>query len=244
MFRNSSERWSLAQKDRLKRFISHRVAGGCHQPQAPSEPRLKVSLHAAQASHKASPCWATRRSELYSNQLCDTSWQSQCLSAEGAPASLMAAVICFPSSMWFSQCSRNGTPARAPTIGTRRMSAPFRVGQSLNPYPPHYKVAFASSCISGPHLHQCALRFHLPDYIRRRYGVSTFRIIDPMSDLGAPWTPAVLQFRASTLEICNLTAYDSHKGDVFNLLNLSRLVRLDDACGHSNNFTISLVPSP
>ncbi len=45
---------------------------------------------------------------------------------------------------------------------TGRTSAPFRTGQSLNPYPPHYKTAFASSDISGPHLQQCALRFHLP----------------------------------------------------------------------------------
>jgi len=65
-----------------------------------------------------------------------------------------------------------------------------------------------------------------------------------MSNLGAPYTPAVLQFRASKLETCNLTAYVSHRGDVFNLLSLSRLYLLDDACGHSINFTISLVPSP
>jgi len=45
---------------------------------------------------------------------------------------------------------------------TRWTSAPFRAGQILNPYPSHYEAAFASSCISVPHLHQCALRFHLP----------------------------------------------------------------------------------
>ena len=57
---------------------------------------------------------------------------------------------------------------------TRWKSAPFRDGQSLNPYPPRYKAAFASSCISVPHLHQCALRFHLPETnVRRGYGVST-----------------------------------------------------------------------
>ena len=69
-------------------------------------------------------------------------------------------------------------------------------------------------------------------------------MIDPMNDLGAPWTPAVLQFRASTLETCNLTAYYSHRGIAFDLISLSRSVALDDAYGHSDVFTISLVPSP
>jgi len=42
---------------------------------------------------------------------------------------------------------------------TRRKSAPFQVGQSLNPYPPRYRMAFAFSDISIPHLQQCALQF-------------------------------------------------------------------------------------
>ena len=67
---------------------------------------------------------------------------------------------------------------------------------------------------------------------------------NPMSDLGAPCTPAVLQFRVSTLETYILTAYYSHRGIAFDLLSLSRSVALDDACGHSINFTLSLVPSP
>ncbi len=33
---------------------------------------------------------------------------------------------------------------------------------ALNPYPPHYRTAFASSSLSIPHFQQCALRFHLP----------------------------------------------------------------------------------
>jgi hypothetical protein len=44
----------------------------------------------------------------------------------------------------------------------------------------------------------------------RRYGISTFRIIDPVRDLGAPWTPAVLRFRVSTLETYTLTACRLH----------------------------------
>jgi hypothetical protein len=38
-------------------------------------------------------------------------------------------------------------------------------------------MPFASSCILCPHLQQCALRFHLPDNVRRRYEVSTFHAI-------------------------------------------------------------------
>ena len=127
---------------------------------------------------------------------------------------------------------------------TRRTSAPFRVEQSLNPYHiplqdgirffRHLKLAPPTVCLA----------VHLPDYIRRRYEVPTFHIIDPMSDLGAPWTPVVLQFRAGTLETCNLTTRYSHRGIAFELLTSVGLSPLDDAWGHSIIFTISLVPSP
>ena len=46
------------------------------------------------------------------------------------------------------------------------------------------------------------------------------------------------------LETYNLTAYYSHKGIAFDLLNLSRSVRINDAYGHLDIFTILLVPSP
>jgi hypothetical protein len=36
-------------------------------------------------------------------------------------------------------------------------------GQSLNPYPVHYRPAFAFSCLLFPHPQQRALRFRLPD---------------------------------------------------------------------------------
>ena len=68
---------------------------------------------------------------------------------------------------------------------------------------------------------------------RRRDGVNTLRIIDPMSDLGAPWTPAALWFRAGTLETCNLTACCSHRGATSDLSSLGRSALIDDACGHS-----------
>lgn len=77
------------------------------------------------------------------------------------------AVICFLSLKWFNQLSRNRNTC-PDAHGTRRTSAPFRVGQCLNPYPPRYKAAFASSCILLPHPHQCALRFHLPENNRAK----------------------------------------------------------------------------
>ena len=143
----------------------------------------------------------------------------------GAPAChFMTAVICFPI---FKDSPYSLAKKHLPGCNcnhTRRMSAPFWAGQSLNPYPIHYRSAFAFSSILRPHPHQCALRFTYRMNIRRRYGVSTFHIINPMSDLGAPCTPAVLQFRASTLETCNQTAYYSHRGIAFDLLSLSRSV--------------------
>jgi len=48
----SSGRFDKAEEDR--------VAGGCCQPRAPSEPCVTVSRHTAQAFQKASPCEATR----------------------------------------------------------------------------------------------------------------------------------------------------------------------------------------
>ena len=63
----------------------------------------------------------------------------------------------------------------------------------------------------------------------REYEVPTFRINDPMSNLGTPSTSTVRQFRVSMLETYNLTAYYSHQGIVLDLLNLSRSVRINDA---------------
>ena len=94
-------------------------------------------------------------------------------------------------------------------------------------------MAFAFSDISSSHLQQCALRFTCPSISSgQRYWVSTacpeldsgFHIIDPMSDLGVPWTPVVPRLRTGTLETCNLTTRYSHIGIAFNLLSLSRFV--------------------
>ncbi len=126
---------------------------------------------------------------------------------------------------------------------TRRKSALFQVGQILNPY----HIPLQNGIRFFRHLNLAtpsSVPYGSPAWIRRRYEVPTFHINDPMNDLGVPWTPVVPQSRASTLETCNLSTYYSHRGIVFDLLNLSRPVLLNDAYGHSNVFTISFVPSP
>ena len=95
----------------------------------------------------------------YFNNLCDTHLQSfhSLKLLMGAPAN---AVICFPI------LSRKETPARVCLSTPAGRQLPFGPGDvgdiRLNPYPSHYKTAFAFSCILHPHFHQCALRFHLP----------------------------------------------------------------------------------
>jgi len=58
--------------------------------------------------------------------------------------------------------------------------------------------AFASSNLSDPPLHQRALRFACLELLQAKDGVTTFLIVDPMDDLGAPSTPVVRQFRAGS----------------------------------------------
>ena len=71
-----------------------------------------------------------------------------------------------------------------------------------------------------------------------------FRIIDFTSNLGGAWTPKPQQFRADTLEICNLTTRaSSGKHDIRPLSaqaegNPRRSVPLDDACEPLINLTI------
>ena len=94
----------------------------------------------------------------------------------------------------------------------------------------------------NPVRHQLALRLACPK--RRRVWVPTFHIADPIGDLGVPFAPVVLQFRAGSYETCNLTTHCSHQGAALNLLILVGLSLFDDAYRHSDIFTISPVPSP
>ena len=58
-----------------------------------------------------------------------------------------------------------------PSVKTSRKSALFRVGQSLNPYLPHYKTAFAFSGLLYPLLYRLALRLAFPVGEHRAYPV-------------------------------------------------------------------------
>jgi hypothetical protein len=53
-----------------------------------------------------------------------------------------------------------------------RKPARFRVGQILNPYPAHYKPAFASSGILYPLPHRLTLRLAFPEGEHRVYQIS------------------------------------------------------------------------
>ena len=61
-----------------------------------------------------------------------------------------------------------------------------------------FPKAFASSNLSFPPLHRHALRFACLELLQAEDGVTTFRIVDPMDDLGAPSTPVVRRFRAGS----------------------------------------------
>ena len=82
------------------------------------------------------------------------------------------------------------------------------------------------------------------DCYRRRDGVTTFLLVDPLDDLGAPSTPVVPQFRAGSYKTCILTTRYSHRGAAFDLIILGRSALVYDAYRHLISFTISSVPSP
>lgn len=77
-------------------------------------------------------------------------------------------------------------------------------------YPSAFPKAFASSNLSHPSLHQHALRLACLKLLQAEDGVTTFRIVDPVNELGVSCTPAVPQFRAGNKQTCILTARCSH----------------------------------
>jgi len=66
------------------------------------------------------------------------------------------------------------------------------------PYLSAFPKAFASSNLSPPPLHRRALRFACLALLQAKDGVSTFRIVGPLDEVGAPSTPVVPQFRAGS----------------------------------------------
>jgi hypothetical protein len=101
----------------------------------------------------------------------------------GAPADLVAAVICFPTLKDSPDSLTKKHLSGRVCKHTHGRQLSFETDNvidlmiDINPYPSYYRTAFAFSIILFPHLQQCALRFHLPDDFRRRFGVSAFRAI-------------------------------------------------------------------
>jgi hypothetical protein len=77
-------------------------------------------------------------------------------------------------------------------------------------YPSAFPKAFASSNFSHPPLHQHALRFACLGLPLAKDEVTTFRIVDPVDDLGVPYTPEVQQFRAGNGKTRILTSCCLH----------------------------------
>jgi len=84
-------------------------------------------------------------------------------------------------------------------------------------YPSAFPKAFASSNLSHPSLHQHALRFACLELPLAEDGVITFRIVDPVDDLGVTYTPEVQQFRAGNGKTRILTSCCSHWEAAFDL---------------------------
>lgn len=81
---------------------------------------------------------------------------------EAAPAVVASAVICFASSIRFAKLSREGRPP-----GSLPAFAWGDVVDDRNPYPPHYKAAFAFSVFRYPQSRRLALRLaHLSERVR------------------------------------------------------------------------------
>src|SRR5215469_16429877 len=84
-----------------------------------------------------------------------------------------SAVICFSSLGRLVKCSRHERPG-----GSLPVFAWDDVAFWRNPYPPHYKVAFAFSAFLCPQPHWFTLR--LPTREWEGYGFTTFRIQNRM----------------------------------------------------------------
>ncbi len=102
----------------------------------------------------------------YFNNLCDTHLQSF-NSIKLLMAHQLLPSFAFPSSKILQTLLQRNTCPGVSVVTPAGRQLPFGPGNvgdiRLNPYPSHYKTAFAFSCILRPHLHQCALRFHLPN---------------------------------------------------------------------------------
>ena len=79
--------------------------------------------------------------------------------------------------------------------------------KTLNPYPPHYKTAFAFSRIPYPLIHQQCLTTSLLHSFGEIIGLTLFHTQTNMSDLDAVCPPRVQRSRKCIFETSNLPLY-------------------------------------
>ena len=132
---------------------------------------MKVSLQAAQALQTP----LAERGHATSNTCSNTTFTIRVWSlhtvirSESAPVSVTTAVICFLSSKRLAKVSGDARPdGRQPAFAWSDLAC------MLNSYPPHYRVAFASSILPFPHAYRLALRLAFPP--GEAYGVPMFRL--------------------------------------------------------------------
>src|SRR5262249_30040189 len=107
-----------------------------------------------------------------------------------APAGVATSVICCVSCSRLAKVSRDARPAWEVSPLARGVLL-----RSLNPYPPYYRMAFASSRVPYPPPHRLALRLPFPG--GRETGLPPSARV-PVDALGSTWSPVAQHLRAST----------------------------------------------
>lgn len=80
------------------------------------------------------------------------------------------------------------------------------VGRSRNPYPFHYKTAFAFSILLYPHLHRLALRLAFPAHVLQPGEVWAYLVpCEYQNGLGLAYSPVALRLRQIITQHLHLT---------------------------------------
>jgi hypothetical protein len=144
-----------------------RVRGRPYDLPLPSEPSERLSPHSAQAliRHREAPgdqvtviAFTIRVcNRLTWRRTAGQSMLDQRAAAPGGPSMASIATLIVSSNhtgLTFPSLSRDPRPGGS--------QPPFRAGQFANPYPVHYRPAFASSAIPYPLVHRYTLAGGLP----------------------------------------------------------------------------------
>ena len=153
---------------------------------------MRLSPHTAQASAKLALVGLAGAPKYTFTLLTDC---RNCKHTGRTSSVQRRAVHCFPCLIRFGLLLRDQRPeGRGPCFHASHQGS----------YPSDYRTAFACSLMLRPYPQHHALRFGCPE--GQGYGISTFHVIDPVSDVGGPRTPGALRFRAGTFSTCNLTS--------------------------------------